>query len=137
MHKFYKIAEFSDFPSGASGVLLKKKKGIEVLLIKKGNSVFALENRCGHMGVEMAKGKIDFKKMTIGCPLHGSKFDIVSGNYLRPDNTEKDLCMLKNDFNALLTGMGLRPVEMKPTRTFEVKLDANEIFVKLPTEYYS
>ena len=137
MYKYYKVAEFSDFPPGNSGVLVRKKKGIEVLLIKKGNKVYALENRCGHMGVEMQKGRIDFQKLTIGCPLHGSRFDIKTGNYIAPDETEKDLCMLKNDFNALLTGMGLRPVEMKPTRTFEVKLDANEIFVELPTEYYS
>lgn len=136
MHKFFKVATFSDFPPGSNGVLVKKKKGIEVLLIKKGNAVYAMENRCGHMGVEMSKGKIDFKKLIIGCPLHASKFDIKTGKYLRPDRGEKDLCMLKNDFNALLTGMGLRPVQMRPNRTFEVKLETNAIYVKLPTEYY-
>jgi 3-phenylpropionate/trans-cinnamate dioxygenase ferredoxin subunit len=55
-------------------------KGLPVLLIKKGGTVFALENRCAHMGCPLAAGTLD--GYTLRCPCHDWRFDVRDGAFL-------------------------------------------------------
>ncbi len=54
--------------------------GLPVLLIRLGAEVFALENRCAHMGCPLAAGKLDGH--ILRCPCHDWRFDIRNGRFL-------------------------------------------------------
>ena len=54
--------------------------GLPVLLIRLGAEVFALENRCAHMGCPLAAGKLDGH--ILRCPCHDWRFDIRDGRFL-------------------------------------------------------
>lgn len=54
--------------------------GLPVLLIRRGGAVFALENRCAHMGCPLAAGKLDGH--ILQCPCHDWSFDIRDGKFI-------------------------------------------------------
>ena len=53
--------------------------GLPVLLIRKGAELYALENRCAHMGCPLALGRLEGHSLT--CPCHDWTFDIRSGAF--------------------------------------------------------
>ena len=55
-------------------------KGLPVLLIRRGAEIYALENRCAHMGCPLAAGKLEGH--TLQCPCHDWRFDIRDGKFL-------------------------------------------------------
>jgi nitrite reductase/ring-hydroxylating ferredoxin subunit len=64
--------------------------GTAVLLVRNGEDVFAIGNRCTHMGAPLAKGPVTFagSLRTVRCPLHGSTFDLSSGRVMKGPATE-------------------------------------------------
>jgi 3-phenylpropionate/trans-cinnamate dioxygenase ferredoxin subunit len=54
--------------------------GISIVLIKKNGRVYALRNRCAHMGCTLAGGRLD--GYTLQCPCHEWRFDITSGEFV-------------------------------------------------------
>jgi len=73
--KFVKIAQTSDFTDS------NKKKissdGREILLVKTGDSYFAIDNKCPHMNGSLYDGNLEGNNIV--CPKHGSVFDVRSG----------------------------------------------------------
>lgn len=55
-------------------------KGLSVLLIRKGDEIYALRNQCAHMGCTLAAGQLD--GYTLTCPCHEWRFDIRTGEFL-------------------------------------------------------
>ncbi len=55
-------------------------KGVSIILIKRGASIYALRNRCAHMSCTLAGGRLDGD--TIQCPCHEWKFDITTGEFI-------------------------------------------------------
>ena len=49
-----------------------------ILLINSGGKFYAIDSRCSHMHLPLAKGKIDGNIIT--CPYHGSQFNITDGS---------------------------------------------------------
>ena len=62
----------------------KKKvlvNGHEILLARVKDRYYAVENRCPHLGGDLANGTLDGTVVT--CPRHGSQFDISDGRVVR------------------------------------------------------
>lgn len=78
MGKMTEISELDALPDGKMRAVFPR--GLPVLLARKGAEVFALENRCAHMGCPLAGGKLD--GYTLQCPCHDWKFDIRDGKFL-------------------------------------------------------
>lgn len=59
--------------------------GSRVLLVRHGDELFAIGNRCSHQGAPLDRGPVRFGSSvrTVQCPLHGSTFDLTSGKVLR------------------------------------------------------
>lgn len=55
-------------------------KGLSALLIKKGEMIYALDNRCPHMSCPLTKGKLE--EYILHCPCHGWRFDIRTGEFI-------------------------------------------------------
>ncbi len=64
--------------------------GSAVLLVRNGNELFAIGNRCSHQGAPLHKGRVGFggSLRTVQCPLHGSTFELADGKVLRGPATE-------------------------------------------------
>src|SRR3954447_13052926 len=50
-----------------------------VLLVRRGNEVLAIANRCTHAGGPLNEGDIDLASCTVTCPWHQSEFRLDSG----------------------------------------------------------
>ncbi|MGA9160892.1 MAG: Rieske 2Fe-2S domain-containing protein [Actinomycetota bacterium] len=64
--------------------------GTAVLLVRNGDELFAIGNRCSHQGAPLHKGPVRFggSLRTVQCPLHGSTFELTDGSVLRGPATE-------------------------------------------------
>jgi 3-phenylpropionate/trans-cinnamate dioxygenase ferredoxin subunit len=54
-------------------------EGEPVLLIKQSGKIFAIDNRCPHMGCALSGGTLD--GFIIICPCHDWRFDLRTGEY--------------------------------------------------------
>jgi nitrite reductase/ring-hydroxylating ferredoxin subunit len=55
-------------------------KGKPVLVANVGGKYYAIGRRCTHLWGDLSKGKLEGK--TVTCRLHGSRFDVTSGERL-------------------------------------------------------
>jgi 3-phenylpropionate/trans-cinnamate dioxygenase ferredoxin subunit len=56
-------------------------KGLPVLLIRKtAGEIYALANKCPHMGCPLSRGHLD--GYMLKCPCHDWRFDIRTGGFL-------------------------------------------------------
>jgi nitrite reductase/ring-hydroxylating ferredoxin subunit len=63
-----------------------------VLLVRSGDRVFAIGNRCTHQGAPLDRGrvKVGASLATVTCAAHGSVFDLHDGRVLRGPATEPE-----------------------------------------------
>lgn len=73
---FEKVADLSDLKPGQ--LTLVQVKGKAICLGNIGGRVFALANECTHRGGALSDGNLDGNE--VECPLHGSRFDVLTGN---------------------------------------------------------
>jgi nitrite reductase/ring-hydroxylating ferredoxin subunit len=62
--------------------------GIDVLLLKNGDLVFAIANRCTHQGAPLDRGVTKLPDATVTCPAHGSVFSLEDGRVRRGPATQ-------------------------------------------------
>jgi len=55
--------------------------GKEILIVKTGTKIFAMGNKCTHMGCNLSSGKFDGE--TVRCPCHGSVFNVRTGEVVK------------------------------------------------------
>lgn len=55
--------------------------GLDVLIVRDGERLFAIGNRCPHQGAPLHRGRPTLASSlpTVTCPVHGSVFDLASG----------------------------------------------------------
>jgi nitrite reductase/ring-hydroxylating ferredoxin subunit len=55
--------------------------GTDVLIVRAGDRVFAIGNRCTHQGAPLDRGvaRADGPMPTVTCPAHGSVFSLEDG----------------------------------------------------------
>ncbi|HTE91632.1 MAG TPA: Rieske (2Fe-2S) protein [Terriglobales bacterium] len=53
---------------------------IDLVLFRRGTRVFALAEKCAHLGGPLAEGKTE--GLTVRCPWHGSRFSLMDGRVL-------------------------------------------------------
>ena len=53
--------------------------GREIALIRVGDRVYALADRCSHQNVSLSDGEIDLDEMVLECPKHGAAFSLETG----------------------------------------------------------
>ena len=106
---FVKIAETDMIaPGEKKGFPLNGKT---VLLANVDGAFFALDNKCPHMGGNLAGGVLE--GTTVTCPRHGAKFDVRTGQNLG---------------NAKIAFVKMNVGDAK---AFPVKIDGNDILVDL------
>ena len=104
MSDFVLVARTSEIPD--PGTLLVEVGERLVALIHAAGHFYALDDVCTHDGGPLSEGPIDSESRTIACPRHGAKFDLT-------------------------TGAAVTMPATKPTKAHEVKVDGEQIFVRL------
>jgi nitrite reductase/ring-hydroxylating ferredoxin subunit len=72
---YQRVAALSDIP--ARGCLAIEVEGRPVVLVRRGDKVTALENRCPHAGAPLSEGFLEGCQLT--CSWHGWTFDVDTG----------------------------------------------------------
>ena len=82
---FVKVAEVSDI---AVGEMMVVEMGDErVLLVNVEGNVYACDDICSHAFASLSEG--DLNGLEVECPLHGSAFDVTTGEAITPPADEK------------------------------------------------
>ncbi|MCC6494364.1 MAG: Rieske 2Fe-2S domain-containing protein [Pirellulales bacterium] len=104
MSDFVAVAHPAEVPD--PGSMLVEVEERLVVLIHAAGHWYALDDVCTHDGGPLSEGPIDADAKTIACPRHGAKFDIR-------------------------TGAALTMPATKPTVAHEVKVDGDQVLVRL------
>lgn len=72
-----RVAALADLDDG--GTLRVDLDGTAVSLVRIGDDVYAIGDRCSHADVSLSEGEVDASACTIECPKHGSEFDLRTG----------------------------------------------------------
>ena len=79
--------------------------GYAIIVLRCGDAVHAIEDRCTHDGEPLAGAEVE--DCQVVCPRHGARF-------------------------CLRTGEALTPPAYEPVRTFKARVDNGRILVELP-----
>jgi 3-phenylpropionate/trans-cinnamate dioxygenase ferredoxin component len=84
MAGFVEVARVEDVPPGTATVV--QAGASELALINVNGTFFAIDNECTHRGGFLGEGEIntEWNDWAIECPLHGSVFDVRTGQVLSP-----------------------------------------------------
>jgi len=74
---FVPVMEEKELKEGT--MKLTRVEGLPVLLIKQSGQIFAIDNRCPHMGCAFSGGTLDGD--VIVCPCHDWRFNLKTGEY--------------------------------------------------------
>lgn len=102
MAEFTKVAAVSEIPSGSmKGFMVNGEK---LLVANINGNFYAMGSICTHRGGPLEEGELSGNTLT--CPWHGAQFDVTTGTPTMP------------------------PAQM-PVKKFEVKVENNDVFVKV------
>ncbi|MDD5605053.1 MAG: Rieske (2Fe-2S) protein [Dehalococcoidales bacterium] len=90
----------------------------QILIARQGDTFYAADNKCPHMGGNLSKGTLNGHEVT--CPVHNSKFDLVDGKVLQ-----------WTEFGGLTKAIGSAIKKPKSLKTYPVVIKDGEIRVVL------
>ncbi len=96
------MADVSDIPPGEMKAV-KIGYRQEVLLVNVDGVIHACDNWCNHQRYRLSAGDVDGEE--VRCDLHGSKFNVVTGEATNPPATE-------------------------PLKVFEVRLEGSDVLIR-------
>ncbi len=99
-----------------------KVNGQSILVAKVGDRTCAIVNKCPHLGLPIASGKLEDGIIT--CPFHGAKFDMATG---------KNVKWVSSVMGITLPEMGQKIMSMGKEATdipcFAVTQEGEDLFV--------
>jgi nitrite reductase/ring-hydroxylating ferredoxin subunit len=99
--------------------------GQRLLLTRVDGQVYAVINRCPHMGMKMTRGEIC--DGVLKCPWHGSRFDVRTGENVDWVNAFAGIPMPKWTHGAIAMGKAPAPLQIVP-----VEEDGDGVHARLP-----
>jgi nitrite reductase/ring-hydroxylating ferredoxin subunit len=98
--------------------------GHSVIVVRTSKGLCAVLNRCPHLGLPLAGGRIEGDAIT--CPFHLSKFDLCSGQNL--DWTAGVLGLKVPTWSRGLIALGKSP---QPVQTYRVTEENGQLFLEM------
>jgi nitrite reductase/ring-hydroxylating ferredoxin subunit/uncharacterized membrane protein len=86
--EFTAVMSESDLPDGHPR--RADLNGIPIVLIKGAGNVFALAEKCAHLGGPLSEGK--YENGVIQCPWHGSQFSVSNGRVVHGPSVHPQMC---------------------------------------------
>src|SRR5574341_1074991 len=80
MSRFIEIARIDEIAPGE--VKMVEVEGKKIAIFNLGGDYYAIDDACPHVRGLLSEGEVEGEVVT--CPWHGSKFNIKTGEVLRP-----------------------------------------------------
>ncbi len=93
---------------------------LSILIVRKGDEFYAVNNKCPHMGGDLSQGTLDGTIIT--CPVHHSQFDVTTGQVIR-----------WTDFTGFKASISKLFKSPKPLTKYEIEVEDDQIFLKMET----
>ena len=77
-----RIGQLSDFVDGEARQVRVSSLGIALVVIRLGDEVYVLNDRCSHEDFSLAEGEVDPSLGSVECARHGALFDVRTGDAL-------------------------------------------------------
>ena len=77
MTEFVKVCTLGDVPDG--GMVGVTALGADVLLVRVGETIHAIDNLCSHAGAWLELGTLRPATCEVECPVHEGRFDLRTG----------------------------------------------------------
>ena len=106
---FAKIMQANELMPGEKAIVEVSNK--KVLLVNYEGTVYALDNRCPHLGGSLGDGILENEKII--CPRHGSMYDVRTG---------------QNVGNAKIAFLSIK---VGPAKVYPVKIEDGSILIDL------
>ncbi len=118
MARYVSVAKTSDIPAG-------QKKRVElddkdILIVNIDGKFYAIDDRCGHMNMSLAVGKLTGKHVT--CPFHGATFDVTTGKAVAKHSEQID---------QYVQSMNLPIVKTKDVKKYNVRVEGDNVQVEV------
>ncbi len=81
---FVKVMEVEELPPGEMKMVEVGEN--QILLANVAGNIWACDNICTHAGAPLSEGELDEDQ--VECPLHGSVFNVVTGEVIGPPAAE-------------------------------------------------
>lgn len=81
---FVKVMEVEELPPGEMKMVEVGEN--QILLANVAGNIWACDNICTHAGAPLSEGELDEDR--VECPLHGSVFNVVTGEVIGPPAAE-------------------------------------------------
>jgi 3-phenylpropionate/trans-cinnamate dioxygenase ferredoxin component len=107
--EYLEVGKTSEVTEGAMKAYMVQGK--DILVANYGGKYYAIGGKCTHMGGDLSKGKLEGK--IVSCPLHGSKFDITTGE------------------SILGPKIGFLKLKTKSEPSYEVKIEDDSIKINI------
>lgn len=114
MAEFIEAIKTSELNSGQMKKVNVKDKA--VLIARAGDTFYAADNACPHLGGDLSKGKLE--GMLITCPLHKSQFDLSDGHVLQ-----------WTDWTGIKLSVAKTFKSPRPLKVYEVKVEGDNVMV--------
>jgi 3-phenylpropionate/trans-cinnamate dioxygenase ferredoxin subunit len=98
------LGKVDELPDGEARRI--EVEGRRLAVVRIGERVFALDDRCSHANYALSDGDVDADELVIECPKHGSAFSLLDGEALTLPAT-------------------------KPVRAYSVRVEEGEVRVVL------
>jgi len=116
------LGSASDVP--ANGTKVFNAEDTSLVVAKVGDGYCAVINKCPHIALPMAGGKVENGVIT--CPFHGSRFDMCTGKNL--DWVQGVAGLKLPEWSRRIIALGKEPT---PIQTFKVVEEAGNLYVEL------
>ena len=90
--------------------------GMEILLARVGDTYYAAENRCPHMGANLSLGELNGTIIT--CPRHHSQFDLTDGHSVH-----------WTDWSGLSLSLAKIIKSPRPLKIYDIKIERDRVIV--------
>ena len=92
---YFEVTKTADIAEGEMKAY--KVQGKDLVVVNYGGKYYAIGGKCTHLGGDLSKGKLEGRIVT--CPLHGSKFDITTGESISGPKIGFLKLKTKNEFS--------------------------------------
>lgn len=80
MADWVEVARAADIPPGCAARI--EIDDVPIAIFNLGGEFYALDDTCSHAEASLSEGDLDPDRCAIECPLHGSSFDLRTGDPL-------------------------------------------------------
>ena len=96
--KFVAIMPLDELPQGK---LYRARAGdVDLVLLRRGERIYALAEKCAHLGGPLAEGKIE--GLSVRCPWHSSRFSLENGRVLDGPASYDQPCLAVRVRNGMI-----------------------------------